>query len=222
MRRGHSSAGIFRGKENLLPHSNLPAGTHQRLPLQRPQLAREQDLHAAMKKIARGRIPGADRLCPQASAASIKAGRKDAAAVQYQQVAGAKQAGEISELPIYKITCGAREMQQSGTAAVHERLLGNQLFREVEIKVRNQHQLDYRRIRRINGRLSQYSMCPLSFSKDTGHHGYHKRGQDGKARSQTCPIPKSQSQDIFQLRFMGCPFLNGLETWRIHILFKFL
>jgi hypothetical protein len=30
-------------------------------------------------------------------------------------------------------------MQQSGTTAVHERLLGNQIFREVEIEVRNQH-----------------------------------------------------------------------------------
>jgi hypothetical protein len=30
-------------------------------------------------------------------------------------------------------------MQQAGAAAVHERLLGDQLFREVEIKVRNQH-----------------------------------------------------------------------------------
>ena len=38
----------------------------------------------------------------------------------------------------------AREMQQAGTAAVGKRLLGNQLFREVEIKVGNQHQLNYR------------------------------------------------------------------------------
>jgi hypothetical protein len=30
-------------------------------------------------------------------------------------------------------------MQQPGTAAVRKRLLGNQLFWEVEIKVRNQH-----------------------------------------------------------------------------------
>jgi hypothetical protein len=30
-------------------------------------------------------------------------------------------------------------MQQSGTAAVRKRLLGDQLFREVEIEVGNQH-----------------------------------------------------------------------------------
>ena len=35
-------------------------------------------------------------------------------------------------------------MEQTGAAAVSKRFLRDQLFREVEIKVRNQHQLDYR------------------------------------------------------------------------------
>jgi hypothetical protein len=92
-----------------------------------------------VKKIARGGVPGADRLRPQTGTASVKASRKDAATVQHQQVAGTKQAGKVSKYSIFKITRGAREMQQSGTTAVHERLLGNQIFREVEIEVRNQH-----------------------------------------------------------------------------------
>ena len=96
-----------------------------------------------MKKIVRSRIPGTDRLRPQAGTASVKAGREDAAAVQNQQVAGTKQAGEISELLIFKMAARPREMQQPGAAAAGQRLLGDQLFREVEIKIRNQHQLDY-------------------------------------------------------------------------------
>jgi hypothetical protein len=35
-------------------------------------------------------------------------------------------------------------VQHAGAAAVGKRLLCNQLFREVKIKVRNQHSIDYR------------------------------------------------------------------------------
>jgi hypothetical protein len=51
---------------------------------------------------------------------------------------------ELSKLSIFEIAARPREMQQPGAAAVGKGLLRNQLFWEVKIKIRNQHQLDYR------------------------------------------------------------------------------
>src|SRR6185437_10869490 len=59
-------------------------------------------------------------------------------------VAGTQQLGKLSKFPICKSAGGrAREMKQTRTAAVGKRLLRDQFFREVEIKVGNQHQPDY-------------------------------------------------------------------------------
>jgi hypothetical protein len=80
----------------------------------------------------------------QAGTASVKAGGEDSADVQNQQVAGAEQVGKISKFSVLKAACRAREVQQAGAAAVSKRFLRNQLFREIKVKVRNQHQLDYR------------------------------------------------------------------------------
>ena len=92
-----------------------------------------------MEKVARRRISGADRLRLQAGAAAVKAGGKDAAAVEDEQVARANHIGEISELSIFIPAGSAREVQHAGAAAVGKRLLRDQLFREVKVEVRYQH-----------------------------------------------------------------------------------
>ena len=58
--------------------------------------------------------------------------------------AHAQQAGKVFEFSIFKPACEARKMQQPRVTALSKRLLRNQLFREVKIKVRNQHPVDYR------------------------------------------------------------------------------
>jgi hypothetical protein len=70
---------------------------------------------------------------------SIKAGRKDAAAVDDQQVSGTQQFGKVSKFAVFKPTGETRQMQHTGVAALGQRLLRNQLFREMKIKVGNQH-----------------------------------------------------------------------------------
>jgi hypothetical protein len=71
----------------------------------------------------------------QAGSASVKAGGKHAAAVQDQQVAGAKQTGKISKSTVFKIAGRAQEMQQAGAAAIREGFLRDQLSRKVKVKV---------------------------------------------------------------------------------------
>ena len=84
---------------------------------------------------------GLTRLRCKSGAASEEACGEDAAVIHNQQVARAKQAGKPSEsfglqsCPVERQRCSMR-----GSAAVSQGLLRNQLFREVEIKVRNQHQ----------------------------------------------------------------------------------
>ena len=103
--------GIRRRKENLFSYPDLPARTHQRLPLQRTQLAGKHDFNAAMKKIARSWISGAELLSVKAGAASVKAGGKDAAAVEDQQVSETEQFGKVSKFPIFKPAGETRKMQ---------------------------------------------------------------------------------------------------------------
>jgi hypothetical protein len=61
-----------------------------------------------MKKIARRRIPGAERLRMQASAPSVKACGEDAAAIEHEQIAGMQQTGKINKSSIFKPAAGAR------------------------------------------------------------------------------------------------------------------
>ena len=97
-----------------------------------------------MKKIARSWISPADRLGMKAATVSVKTRGKNAAAVEDQQVAGAEKSRKVSEFSVLEPAGKAREMQHTRAAALGKGLLRNQLFREVKIKVRNQHQIDYK------------------------------------------------------------------------------
>jgi hypothetical protein len=79
----------------------------------------------------------------QAGAAPIKSCGKDATVVHYQKVVWAEQSGKISKAAISELTRAAEEMQHPRGAAIRQSFLGNQLFGQVKIKVRNKHQLDY-------------------------------------------------------------------------------
>src|SRR5882724_5249885 len=95
-------------------------------------LTGKHDLHPTMKEIPRGSVSGTDWLRVQSGPASVKAGGKDATAVQYQQVAWAEQGGELNESSVFKPASRAREVQQAGAAAVRQGFLRDQLFWKVK------------------------------------------------------------------------------------------
>ncbi len=80
----------------------------------------------------------------QAGSTSEEPGREDAAVVDDQKIVGAEQVRQGLELKIFECPCLARKMQHARSAAVRQRLLGNQVIVQGEVEVRNQHSIHYK------------------------------------------------------------------------------
>ncbi len=89
-------------KEEMLPDPDLPPGTPQAFPVVgiALELAREQNLNAPMQEIPCRGIARTHHLRPQPTSSSIKARRKHARVVEYDQVARPQQVRKITELPV--------------------------------------------------------------------------------------------------------------------------
>src|SRR5215472_9867471 len=92
---GLADGGFCRSKKYFFSHTDLSPRTHQSLPLQRSKLAGEENFDAAVEKLTRRRVPGADGLGAKTRASPVKTSGKDAAVVHHQQVIGAEQRGKI-------------------------------------------------------------------------------------------------------------------------------
>ena len=135
-------------KKYLLTYAQFPSRPDQRLPFPVTDLAGKKHFHLAMEKIARSRITRAHRLGVQPRASPKEPGGKNAAVVDHQKIATAEQVRQVGKFPIFKFTTFnliglAKKMEHARSATVGQRLLGNQFFIQMEIKVGNQHGCNY-------------------------------------------------------------------------------
>src|ERR1700684_4554275 len=116
----------------MFSDADFAAGTHQAFPLvgDGRNLAGKKNLNASLEEVACGRVAGADGLGVRARAAAVKAGRKHAGIVEDDQVAGTKQAGQITELAIGKASGGAKQMQHARTVAIRKGFLRDEFVRK--------------------------------------------------------------------------------------------
>jgi hypothetical protein len=130
-------------EEQVFTHANLASGTGQAFPIVRlgGELASEQHLDAAVKKIAGSGILRADRLSPSPSTAAVKPGGKHACVVEHDQVAGPQQIRELAKLKIGPLAAGSRDAQHAGGIANGKGFLGNEFVGKMKMEVRNQHGL---------------------------------------------------------------------------------
>jgi hypothetical protein len=114
-------------EEKMLADSDFAAWADEAFPIVgfAPQLSGEQDFDTAAEEVARGRILRAERLGLKTGAASKKASGKYAGVIEYQQVAGAKDLGKIAEVAVGESAGGGGEMEEAGTGAIGQRLLGD-------------------------------------------------------------------------------------------------
>jgi len=75
--------------------------------------------------------------------AALESDTGKATQAEQKKIVEAKETGEIRKVEIFKPAGGAREMEQARGATVGQRFLGDQLLRQVKVKVGNQHSLDY-------------------------------------------------------------------------------
>jgi hypothetical protein len=84
-------------------------------------------------------------LSARAFAAAIKPGGKHAGVVKYDKVARLKQVGQVAELAVGVAAVGPTEVKHPRAIASRERLLSNKFVGKKEMKVGNQHDVDYKR-----------------------------------------------------------------------------
>ena len=109
------------------------------------KLTREKNLDAPLQEITSGRILPADGLSACTFAAAIKPGGKHAGVVKYDKVARLKQVGQVAELAVGVAAVGPTQVKHSRAIASRERLLSNKFVGKKEMKVGNQHDVDYKR-----------------------------------------------------------------------------
>ncbi len=128
-------------EEKPLPHPDLSSGPHQALPFIgfRLQLAREEHLNASMKKFTRRRISQAHRLSLKSSPPSIQPRWKHPGVVKYDQIARSQQFGKLAKPPILESPAGSVEVQHPRGGAIRQWFLGNEFFRQMIVKFRDQH-----------------------------------------------------------------------------------
>ena len=112
-------------EDQLLAGANLAARMHEAQPrhLVPGQGANEQRLHLACEAVA----------MPQ------QARREDACVVECQHVAGPQVAGQVGKHLVLQLARGAVDQQHARGAAIRQRLLRDQLFRQCEVEVRDPH-----------------------------------------------------------------------------------
>ena len=86
-------------EKKTFAHADFTARPDQAFPIVRlgGELARKQNLDAAMQEIAGGGIADADRLCPDTFAAAEEPRRKNASVVEDQQIGGLQQVRKFAE-----------------------------------------------------------------------------------------------------------------------------
>lgn len=100
-------------------------------------MAREQNLDAALKKIAGGRIARANGLSADTFAATKKPCRKHAGIVKDQQIAGLKQVRKVAKQAVGVLSVVSLQMQHAGVVADGWRMLGNEFAGKMEMEVGN-------------------------------------------------------------------------------------
>jgi hypothetical protein len=133
-------------EKKMLADGDLAAGADQAFPFVRilTQMAREEDFDASMQELASGRIIRADGLGMQASTAAVKTGWKHAGVVEHDKVVWTEQFREVAELAVLESSAARRDMQQAGSGAIGERLLGDQVFGQIVVKIGDKHAIDYK------------------------------------------------------------------------------
>ena len=132
---------IMLPKKEVLAHTDFSPRANQAFPLARIliELARQQDLHPAVEKITRGRIPLAYGLRFGTRPPSVKAGGKHAGIVEDHEVIGAQQVGEIPKNSIFEPRVLALDMEQARISTVGERFLRNLKLGQVVMKMGDEH-----------------------------------------------------------------------------------
>ena len=131
---------VFSEKQ-MLANRDLPSGPDQALPLIGIglQLAGQEDFNAPAKKVARCGIMRTENLRLKTSAAAIQTRGKHPGVVEDDEVVGAEQVREIAELTIRKSArCGGK-VKKARRCTVGEGLLGDQFFRQIVMKIGDQH-----------------------------------------------------------------------------------
>jgi hypothetical protein len=115
------------------PNKAFPGGRIGR------DLLGQQHLDATMQEVAHGGILGAKRLRMESGAVSEEAGGDDTRVVQDEQVIGPQEAWKIPELRVAELTGNPPQAEHSSRSPVHERLLCDQFFWELEVEIRDEH-----------------------------------------------------------------------------------
>lgn len=128
-------------EKKAFTQADLASRANQAFPIVRVsgKLAREQDLNAALQKVACCGIARANWLRASAFAAAIKTRGKDASVIENNEIAGAQQVGKIAEEAIRVLTGGSLKTQHAGAVACGERFLRDEFFREMKVEVGDQH-----------------------------------------------------------------------------------
>ena len=87
---------------------------------------------------------GTERLGSKTGAAPVKAGGKDARIVEDKEIAGAQEVGKFPELAVNEVAGCGGEMEKTRGGAIGQRLLGDQFFGKIVVKVGNEHRADYK------------------------------------------------------------------------------
>jgi hypothetical protein len=132
---------VFLAKEQALADADFAAGANQAFPIVGigGELVGEENLDAPLKEIAGCAIVRAGGLSADAFAAAIEPGGEDAGIVEDDEVTGAQQSREVAELAIGTVAASALQVQEAGTVASSERVLGDEIVGKVEVEIRNQH-----------------------------------------------------------------------------------
>ncbi len=126
---------------DALAGAQLAAGADQRLPIAAAggDRAHQHHLHPAAEILVALGIVFADGQRAHAGAMAEEARGKDAGIVEDKAIAGAEVGGEVAEGAIFPAAGGAVHDQHAGGGAVGERLLRDQLRRQVVIEIGEVH-----------------------------------------------------------------------------------
>jgi hypothetical protein len=127
-------------EEQAFADADLAAGTDQAFPIVGlgRNLAREQNLDAAVEEIPGRRILRTDRLSMGAYATAIEASWKNAGVVENHDIAGVQQVREVAEQAV-RMAAASQQVEHAGAVAGGEGFLGNQVVGKMEIEVGDQH-----------------------------------------------------------------------------------
>ena len=133
------SVGI--AEEQPFPDSNLASRADQAFPfggLDR-KLFGKKNFNLSAQEVAGSRILRTQRLRTSAGSSPKQTRGENSRVVQYQQVIWAQKGWQIIEVGVDNRTGSTVQMQHPGARPIGKRLLSNQFFRQVKIKIRDLH-----------------------------------------------------------------------------------